>query len=139
MIRDVVIHIHNEQSIRADLVAEPDPTAVALICRNVRTMAGGKPLFVDRADSTFIIPLAHIRFIEMPLESMDAAAAERASEAPDRSTASEPVEGPVEGLARLGRLMGREETGDEADAAARAEPADGTDLDDELLRRIREV
>lgn len=135
MIRDVVIHIHNEQPIRADLVAEPDPTAVALICRNVRTMAGKKPVFVDRADSTFIIPLVHIRFIEMPLSSMDAAAAEGSAETPASSSAAEPVEG----LAGLGRLLSGEETDDEAGAAAGPESADGPGLDDELLRRIREV
>ncbi len=139
MIRDVVIHIHNEQPIRADLVAEPDPTAVALICRNVRTMAGKKPVFVDRADSTFIIPLVHIRFIEMPLSSMDAAAAESRAEAPEGSSAAEPVEGRVEGLARLGRLLSGDETDDQAGAAAGPESADGPGLDDELLRRIREV
>lgn len=143
MIRDVVIHITNEQPILADLIAEPDPTAVALICRNVRTMGGKKPVFVDQSDSTFILSLAHIRFIEMPRASMEAAEAEREILARATSTAT-PAGAEAAGPRGRGARL---KSGKEADAgrpAAPAQPAGGGRedqdlLDEELLRRIREV
>lgn len=143
MLRDVVIHIHNEQPVLADLIHEPGPTDVALICRNLRTMAGKKPVFVDRADSTFVLPLAHIRFIEMPRASMEAFEAEQSGIAPEATAPAEP-EGagdPIPGLARL--TSGDVAPEPEVEAAA-AEPVSSVsgnpdELDDDLLRRIREA
>jgi hypothetical protein len=66
MLRNAVIHIANEQPIMADLVAAPSPSDGALICRNMRTMNGSKPIWVDHADSTFVLPLGQIRFVEIP-------------------------------------------------------------------------
>ena len=65
MLRDVVVHLHNEQPVLADLLTEPTAQDTCLICTNLRTMNGKKPVFVDRADSTFVLPMAHIRFIEV--------------------------------------------------------------------------
>lgn len=60
-----VIHPLNDQPLVVDLVAEPLPTDVALVCRNVRTLDGKKPKFVDRRDSTFVFPYPSIRFVEI--------------------------------------------------------------------------
>jgi hypothetical protein len=76
MLRDVVVHIQNEQPIMADLLSEPVASDVVLICSNVRTTNGTKPGFVDKADSTFVIPLARVRFIEIHKASIDAGATE---------------------------------------------------------------
>ncbi len=144
MLRDVVVHIHNEQPILADLAAEPTPADVALICRNVRTMNGTKPVFVDKADSAFVIPLAHVRFIEIPQASIEASAAETAAEDGDdlSGAAGQAVGGPLARLAWLTGMAGEPPGDDGSNApAGEASPVrlnpDG--LDDDLLRRIREA
>ena len=150
MIRDVVVHIANEQPILVDLVFEPAPADVALICRNLRLMNGKKPVFVDKTDSTFVISISQVRFVEMPRTSMEACEAEKLATAAAAKAASavdqeESSEAP---LARLAWLTGGGSTPAEAPAPAPAETASaaapligvpGDDLDDELLRRIREV
>ena len=65
MIRNVVIHIANEQPLLADLYNMPAETDISLVCTNVRMLDGKKPLFIDHADSTFVFPYLHIRFIEI--------------------------------------------------------------------------
>ncbi len=66
MIRNVVIHILNEQPLLADLFDAPSASDVTVICTNLRTLNGKRPVFIDHIDSTFVLPLATIRFIEIP-------------------------------------------------------------------------
>ena len=66
MIRNAVIHINNEQPLLADLLELPDATAASLVCTNLRTLNGKRPVFADRIESTFVFPLVHIRFVEIP-------------------------------------------------------------------------
>src|SRR5712691_4861982 len=66
MIRDVVIHVANEQPLLADLYSMPIATDVALVCTNLRTMNGKRPVFADHVESVFLFPLIHIRFVEIP-------------------------------------------------------------------------
>jgi hypothetical protein len=169
MLRDVVVHINNEQPIMVDLVGEPSASDVTLICRNVRTMAGKKPVFVDKIDSTFMIPLAHVRFVEMPLESVRAHEEERAGgqlprlEAGVSDRAGTPLDRPAwpapDAGEREGPTGGCEGEGGEREGEAghlgspiggdRAEPdgetaggdgrVDRDGLDPDLLRRIREA
>jgi hypothetical protein len=73
MLRNVVVHLHNEQPLLADLPIEPTPGDVCLVCTNLRTTNGKVPIFVDRGDSTFVFPMAHIRFIEVHAESYELA------------------------------------------------------------------
>jgi hypothetical protein len=146
MIPDVVIHIANEQPLMADLVAAPAASDACLICRNLRTMNGKKPVFIDQVGSTFLIPLGHVRFVEIPRASSAAIEAERPlpADSAGESSAGEASEA-VLSLARIG---GAEE--ESPYAAAIGEPdvptagggdpegvPDGLDLD--LLRRIREA
>jgi hypothetical protein len=147
VIRNVVVHIANEQPIVVDIVNDPKPSDVALICSNVRTMGGKKPVFIDKSDSTFVMPLASIRFVEMPQASMAEAAAARAeveqvqaSVVAERGSNEESgmVAGP---LARLDWLTGvaSQPTRVESERPE-DEPARNPDeLDPELLRRIHEV
>ncbi len=66
MIRNVVVHLHNEQPVLADLYALPTAADACLVCTNLRTMGGKRPVFVDQVDSFFLFPLVHIRFVEIP-------------------------------------------------------------------------
>jgi hypothetical protein len=168
MLRGVVVHIQNEQPILADLLTEPSPSDVVLLCRNVRTMGGKKPVFIDNSDSTFVIPLAQVRLIEMPqaavaaheaereaereLEAVRKAEAEQAAAAAARE--AEYAAGP---LARLAWLTGQADA--PADAPADPPPADPPaadsppsgamvvsaaplnpdDIDHHLLQRVRDA
>jgi hypothetical protein len=69
LVRDVVMHLQNEQPLLADLFAVPTTSDACVVCTNVRTLAGKRPLFVDRMDSVFLFPLEHVRFIEVPIAS----------------------------------------------------------------------
>jgi hypothetical protein len=143
MIRNVVVHIANEQPVLADLLMEPKPSDTVLICSNLRTMGGKKPVFIDKTESTFMLPLAHVRFVEIPQASMAEANALRATLAEhDRSAAEAGYEaGP---LARLSWLTsGGDEppaaTPDAVDEEEPAVPVNPDEIDPELLRRIHEV
>lgn len=111
MIRNVVIHITNEQPLLADLYEMPTPTDVSMICTNVRMLDGKKPLFIDHANSVFVFPYLNIRFIEIL-----AGAATGLPEMPVDDQAAAPGE-----------------------AADEAEPEADLELDEDFLRRIRDV
>jgi hypothetical protein len=128
----------------ADLVSEPMPSDVALICRNLRTMNGKKPIFVDRADSTFVLPLAAIRFLEIHRESVEAHEAGMAAEQAGEMAVAAEAEFANGALARLD--WHPDAAPDSFDAPAVVGLGDGssrrTDPDEpdgDLLRRIREA
>ncbi len=102
MIRDAVIHLQGEQPLVADLPSLPTARDSCLLCTNLRTLSGGRPVFIDAIGSTFVIPLLHIRFIEIATRPEEGAAASAALE-------------------------------------AGAPEDEGAELDEEFLRRIREV
>ena len=110
MIRNVVLHLLNEQPLLADIEAMPVPSDAAFVCTNLRTMTGTRPVFIDKSESTFVFPYAHIRFVEVPT--------------PIRAGGEAP------GSAGDGR-------GAEKPAAAPAE-AD-LEIDEDFLRRVREI
>jgi len=60
-----VIHPLNDQPVVVDLEEMPSPADLAIVCRNVRTIDGKRPKFIDRTDSTFLFPYASIRFVEI--------------------------------------------------------------------------
>jgi hypothetical protein len=110
MIRNAVIHIVNEQPLLADLFDRPASTDVSLVCTNLRTMNGSRPIFADHVDSTFVFPFNHIRFVEIPPGadgSRVAAAGEETAAAPTQPA----------------------EADDEADL----------EIDEDFLKRIRDV
>ncbi len=65
MIRDVVLHISNEQPLKADLFELPESDTVLLRCTNVRTLNGTRPIFIDDLNSMIFLPMLHLRFIEI--------------------------------------------------------------------------
>ena len=67
VLRNVVIHLNNEQPVAGRPVRDSRrPRDMAVLCTNLRTPDGKRPVFIDQTDSTFLMPLAHIRFIEIP-------------------------------------------------------------------------
>lgn len=114
MIRNAVIHIMNEQPMLADLFEAPAPGDVGLRCTNLRTMNGKRPVFIDDSTSIFFFPYLHIRFVEIPAGALTGS---------DQSMAVD--------LAEI--------------AAANAapppapEPEPDLEIDEDFLRRIREV
>jgi len=86
-----ILHLLNDQPLAVDLLEDPKPSDAAVICTNVRTIDGKRPVFIDFSDSTFVFPMASVRFVEVPtgVEAGDrakvaaAAAAESADEGED--------------------------------------------------------
>jgi hypothetical protein len=65
VIRDVVLHINNEQPLLADLFELPERDTALLRCTNLRMMNGKRPVFADDQSSVFYFPMLHLRFIEV--------------------------------------------------------------------------
>ena len=70
MIRGVILHMQGEQPLKADIEALPTPTDACLVCTNLTDVAGKRPSFIDHVDSWFLIPLLHIRFVEIPKNAL---------------------------------------------------------------------
>jgi hypothetical protein len=116
VIRNAVIHITNEQPLLADLFETPTPTDVSLVCTNVRMLDGKKPIFIDHSTSIFVFPYLNVRFVEI-------------------------VPGSTADLAELAPGDLAEDAGhtNGSEPAEPAEPEVELELDEDFLRRIREV
>jgi len=117
VIRDAVLHINNEQPLLADLFEAPSPGDVGLRCTNLRSLNGKRPVFVDDIASIFFFPYLHIRFVEIPpaaLATADSSLAAYEADADDQgpSVHASPPE---------------------------PEPEPDLEIDEDFLRRIREV
>jgi len=86
VIRDVVLHLLNEQPIVADLFEMPTAIDVGILCTNLRTLDGRRPIFVDDMASVFFFPYLNIRFIEIKRDS---------DGAPERETGVEGAPAPA--------------------------------------------
>ena len=117
MIPNVVIHVANEQPLLADLYEMPRSSDVSLVCTNLRMLDGKKPVFIDHADSVFVFPYPTIRFIEIL-----AAFAPSMAETSDGERAFA-----VDGPSSL------------TEPEPEPEPEPDLELDEDFLRRIREV
>ena len=73
MIRHVIQHLHGELPLKADIESLPTAADAGLLCTNLRTLEGRKPLSTEFLDSVFLIPYNIIRFIEIPRASIDQA------------------------------------------------------------------
>ena len=65
-ISNAVLHINGEQPMLCDLYAMPATGDVSLVCTNLRTMNGTRPIFADYSGSLFVFPYQIIRFLEVP-------------------------------------------------------------------------
>jgi hypothetical protein len=114
MIRDVVLHINNEQPLRADLFEFPEPDAVLLRCTNVRTLNNTRPVFVDDLNSIVFFPMLHLRFIEvLPKSQAEANLSLGPGETPIPIPAAAPTPEP--------------------------EPEEDLQIDEDFLRKVREA
>jgi hypothetical protein len=116
VIRNVILHLNNEQPLMADLYEAPSPGDVGLRCTNLRQMNGKRPVFVDDVKAIFFFPYLHIRFVEIPPGAM--AGSDSALETVDEDTGPRP--------------RGRGEP-------PPPEPEADLEIDEDFLRRIREV
>jgi hypothetical protein len=82
IVRNAVLHLANEQPLLADLIGMPDPSHVTIVCTNLRTLGGKRPVFADDSASTFFFPIAHIRFVEIPPTPTAAGASQPAEAEP---------------------------------------------------------
>jgi hypothetical protein len=116
VIRDAILHLMNEQPMRADLFEAPSPGDVGLRCTNLRTLNGKRPVFVDDSASIFFLPYLHIRFVEIP---------------PGAISGSDPGSALESNWADSARDARR--------LAAPVEVEADLEIDEDFLRRIREV
>jgi hypothetical protein len=114
MIRNVVIHLHNDQPFMGDLFEMPEPGDQTLRCTNLRLMNGKRPLFADDQHAIFYFPYPQIRFVEIPTNSLGEGDSNHL---------------PVPVAAVAGGPNG-------ADPAV---PEEDLEIDEDFLRRIREV
>ncbi|HEY0444600.1 MAG TPA: hypothetical protein VGC90_10280 [Candidatus Limnocylindrales bacterium] len=128
MIRNAVIHVINEQPLMADLFGVPSAGDLALVCTNLRTMNGKRPIFADRIESIFVFPYAHIRFVEIP-PGADAGS--------DASTPGGDAAALASGT--NGNGHGGGDLLPVAPPLPEPEPEADLEIDEDFLRRIREV
>ena len=116
--------MNNEQPLVCDLREMPAAEDVGLVCTNLRLVDGRKPTFIDATDSWFMIPYHIIRFVELPLASVEAGERLALPMGPilERSDDDEGDDG---------------DDGDDGGGADQDELLD--DASEELLQRIREV
>ena len=60
-----ILHLTNDQPLVVDLLEEPTPSDIAIVCTNPRSVDGKKPVFIDYTNSTFVFPMSAIRFVEV--------------------------------------------------------------------------
>ena len=118
MIRNAVLHIMNEQPMLADLFEAPGPSDVGLRCTNLRTMNLKRPVFIDDSASVFFFPYRNIRFIEIPPGAISGSDPGSAIELSQTDSAGDPRP---------------------ATAPPPEEPEPDLEIDEDFLRRIREV
>jgi hypothetical protein len=132
VIRNAVIHLANEQPLVADLPALPGPGDTGLLCTNLRTLDGRRPVFIDRSESVFFIPYVHIRFVEMPDVVLDGAAGPADPVRQDLRRSS------VAPLDARETLLPVPVGGPEVDDLAETDDVE-LEIDEDFLRRIREA
>ena len=63
MIRNVILHLHGEQPMKADIESLPRAEDAGLWATTRRTLEGRKPFSTEVLDSVFPLPYNIIRFI----------------------------------------------------------------------------
>jgi hypothetical protein len=133
MIRNVVMHLHGELPLKADIESLPTAADAGLLCTNLRTLEGRKPLSTEFLDSVFLVPYNMIRFLEIPRASIDQAGL--VSERP-----IVPAQLPAEAAAAPeGSVIVTPPPREPEDAAPEDVALEHLEPDAELLRRIREA
>lgn len=86
-----ILHLPNDQPLAVELLEMPTPGDIAIICTNVRTIDGKRPVFIDFSQSTFVFPMTGIRFLEIlkPPDEAERAAAATAAAAAEEEDADD--------------------------------------------------
>jgi hypothetical protein len=66
VIKGVIVHLHNELPVLADLFEAPEPGAQSVRCTNIRTVDGKRPTFIQDPKAMFVFPWHLIRLLELP-------------------------------------------------------------------------
>ena len=64
MIR-AILHLISDQPLAVDLLEEPKASDLAVVCTNVRTIDGKRPVYIEFSGSTFVFPMTMVRFVEI--------------------------------------------------------------------------
>ena len=137
MIRNVVIHVSNEQPLLADLYGMPSSADVGLVGTNVRTMDGKRPIFIDHVDSTFFFPYLHLRFLEIPAGEVQRHMAQ-AGVGPGVGMDPGRMPSADAAVARYAVIVAEEPEPIERDEPV-PEPDDDLDIDEDFLQRVRDI
>ena len=133
VIRNVVLHLHGELPLKADIESLPTAADAGLLCTNLRTLEGRKPLSTEFLDSVFLVPYNMIRFLEVPRESID-----RARLGVERHTV--PAQLPAAAAAAPeGSIIVTPPPKEPSEARPAGDALEDLEPDAELLRRIREA
>lgn len=142
----MVVHLSGDQPMLADIDSLPTSADSCLVCTNLRSLDGRKPIFIDRIDSVFLIPLQVVRFVEIPRRAVTRSGV--ATAVPEMGVGGLDAGSEVAPSVRSdGWLRGEEAVKGVAleDSPGSTVDVDGfDDLDDlepdeDLLRRIREA
>lgn len=134
MIRNVVIHVANEQPLLADLFGIPVATDAGLLCTNLRMMDGKRPVFIDNIAATFFFPYRVIRFLEIPPGAID----RHATEGGDAPVSTTPVaDDPADPEQRLPVLATG--AGEPGPGGVRMDDDLDLDIDETFLQRVRDI
>jgi hypothetical protein len=129
VIRNVIVHISNEQPLMTDLFELPSSADAGLLCTNLRSMDGKRPVFIDNVENTFFFPYHVIRFLEIPVGAIDRHGAEGGRYATTGSAATE-TSPETEPGSRLPAVI---------EVEAGEQEADLGEIDEDFLRRIRDI
>jgi len=113
MIQNAVLHLNGEQPVVVDLFELPEAVDLGVRCTNMRTLDGKRPVFIDDIKAVFFFPYEAVRFVEIPARSLIGTELEVQVEAPVA------VAAPV--------------------ATTESLDDDNLEIDEDFLRRIREV
>ena len=129
MIRNVCIHLANEQPLVADLFDLPSASDAGLLCTNVRSLDGKRPVFIDSITATFFFPYHIVRFLEIPEGAIDP---RRLADVPGGT--GDPADPGDDLRSRLPVLVAGP-----GDDAADGDLDVGLEIDEDFLQRIRDI
>lgn len=142
MIRNVVVHIANEQPLLADLYDVPSAADAGLLCTNLRSMDGKRPVFIDKSENAFFFPYHVIRFLELTTGAME----RHRAESPSGPGATPPPVAAPEWPTPAADAQGVPDQAEPSSLPAVIEVGAGDDgldlgeeIDEDFLRRIRDI
>jgi hypothetical protein len=133
VIPNVCIHLANEQPLLADLFDLPQASDAGLVCTNVRSLDGKRPVFIDSCTATFFFPYHIVRFLEIPEGAVDLRRLANDTDGPGYAAGHGRASG-ADPQNRLAVVVG----------APGEHPVDGDldvelEIDEDFLQRIRDI